>query len=520
MKSAGFVYTGVGDTARCSECNLEVSEWTREMEPFSIHLERKPDCSFVRSIQQKNESMLTSYIENSAKRHKSDFCTDQCNPQNKFMELENLKQVRRRTFSHWSENTTPLKNQIIDAGFFACNVGDRVICLYCNLVCQQWNKDSDDPVEIHKRLSPKCPYVLLMLKQDETSSAFVLNGMSVDNVKSQETLLNNVGRLHSNHIVCISPCHASYANIISRRETFSIWDEELMPSADDLVKAGFFYTGTKSAVICFYCNGSLQNWKKNDNPLIEHVKWYPHCLYAKQLAGCELYDKIRREQNSREEVTNSLMSTNSSTTNNMKLYIPDEGTLSRLVAARIDLPISQQLLKQNFKQSVIKRCWEDQLRLKQDDFISDCDLYIACIILQKQIEHINGDKTKIIIPSIKIKEIENNEQSNTQVLQQLPLPTSSSSTSILSNTSNQTSATSENSSMQSVTSTNESSTTEDTMLETTNAVNNPCISCNKEEKRLACIPCGHLALCVSCSRTHRTCPTCRRSIEAFVRIYI
>jgi hypothetical protein len=45
--------------------------------------------------------------------------------------------------------------------------------------------------------------------------------------------------------------------------------------------------------------------------------------------------------------------------------IRDESTLSRLVAVRLDLPISQSLLNQNFKLSIIKRCWEDQLRLKR-----------------------------------------------------------------------------------------------------------------------------------------------------------
>ena len=48
-----------------------------------------------------------------------------------------------------------------------------------------------------------------------------------------------------------------------------------------------------------------------------------------------------------------------------QLEIPDENTLSRFVAARLDLPISQRLLDQKFKLSTIKRCWEDQLRLKR-----------------------------------------------------------------------------------------------------------------------------------------------------------
>ena len=49
---------------------------------------------------------------------------------------------------------------------------------------------------------------------------------------------------------------------------------------------------------------------------------------------------------------------------------------------------------------------------------------------------------------------------------------------------------------------------------------NPCVLCLTEEKRLACIPCGHLATCVPCGHCLRSCPICRREIEAFVRIYL
>jgi hypothetical protein len=49
---------------------------------------------------------------------------------------------------------------------------------------------------------------------------------------------------------------------------------------------------------------------------------------------------------------------------------------------------------------------------------------------------------------------------------------------------------------------------------------NPCVLCLTEEKRLACIPCGHLATCVPCAHSLRSCPICRRQIDAFVRIYL
>ena len=60
-----------------------------------------------------------------------------------------------------------------------------------------------------------------------------------------------------------------------------------------LFERAFFYTGTKSIVTCFYCNGSLQNWGAGDNPMVEHARWFPQCAYAKQLCGADLYRRIR-----------------------------------------------------------------------------------------------------------------------------------------------------------------------------------------------------------------------------------
>jgi hypothetical protein len=48
--------------------------------------------------------------------------------------------------------------------------------------------------------------------------------------------------------------------------------------------------------------------------------------------------------------------------------------------------------------------------LIDDDFTDFCDLFLACIILQKQIEHIDGKKENIIIPSVAIRKIREREQ--------------------------------------------------------------------------------------------------------------
>ena len=64
------------------------------------------------------------------------------------------------------------------------------------------------------------------------------------------------------------------------------------------------------------------------------------------------------------EITGSGKVVTTNPTANSQLF-SDENTLQEHVTARLDLPISRHLLDQNFKLSIIKRCWEDQLRLKR-----------------------------------------------------------------------------------------------------------------------------------------------------------
>jgi hypothetical protein len=58
------------------------------------------------------------------------------------------------------------------------------------------------------------------------------------------------------------------------------------------------------------------------------------------------------------------MSNENLSANGRQWLIPDESTLSKLVVAGLKLPMSQSLLAQNFKISVIEQCWKNQLRLK------------------------------------------------------------------------------------------------------------------------------------------------------------
>ncbi|UJR15694.1 hypothetical protein I4U23_002628 [Adineta vaga] len=354
-----------------------------------------------------NKSQKTNNKQIPVKRQEADVI-DKANP---LTEVNILQNVRKRTFSHWPQHASPSSAQMIDAGFFNCNVGDRVICIYCNLICQQWIPYTDDPCEVHKTLSPKCPYVIAKEKRRQAASIRIMNDQATrDNM---DGVMNN-DPFRCNEMVCTYPCHPAYANITDRDASFVTWPNENQPSMDDLVQAGFFYTGTKTIVTCFYCNGSLEDVLPTENPMIEHARWFPNCAYAKQLCDTELYKKVQESKNAQHDTTESddfdwRIQTINSSIDRKQMIIPDEETLFKLVNDRLDLPFSQYLLCQNFKLSIIKRCYEDQLRLKHADFVSDSDLLLACVISQKQIDYIKQEKRTIIVPSVAMNQIHTNQ---------------------------------------------------------------------------------------------------------------
>jgi hypothetical protein len=386
LLAAGFEYTGDGDTARCEQCGFEVSNWTADMVPFTIHSQQKPNCPFVLSIKAFSFSSATDVHNTSMSNEQQDTSerhgiesVELGSSSNSFIESDLLKQVRRRTFSHWPHRTIPSSAQMIEAGFFNCNVEDRVICIYCNLICEQWTPHVDNPCEVHKTLKPDCIYAKSVLVRREPPPIINENQILMRVTANRSSLTsNNINSLRISERVR-PVVHSSTS---SNDKSLSINDE---------IQANYFYTDTKTNVTCIYCNGLLQKESPDDNPMIEHAQWFPNCGYAKQLCDDEMCRKIQefnraqqgmfepykfhdkfffsflehaRANEPNEKTSASAMLNTNLTTQNGLLLIPDESTLSKLVTARLNLPISQILSNRNFELSIIQRCWEDQLRLK------------------------------------------------------------------------------------------------------------------------------------------------------------
>jgi len=139
-----------------------------------------------------------------------------------------------------------------------------------------------------------------MLIYPEPTFTPILNDISGNNINNQTVELNNMNQNRFDQIVFTTPCHVTYSDITKRLESFRTWSHKSSPPVDELVRAGFFYTGSSTITTCFYCSGSLQNWSANDNPITEHARWFGQCPYAKQLCGDELHRNIQRANRARQ----------------------------------------------------------------------------------------------------------------------------------------------------------------------------------------------------------------------------
>ncbi|XP_078524513.1 baculoviral IAP repeat-containing protein 7-B-like isoform X2 [Lissotriton helveticus] len=81
------------------------------------------------------------------------------------------------------------------------------------------------------------------------------------------------------------PAHPDMEREWARLSSFRYWPLHAVVQPQKLAGAGFFYTGHRDHVRCFYCDGGLRNWEVDNNPLIDHAKWFPRCEFVQHVLG-------------------------------------------------------------------------------------------------------------------------------------------------------------------------------------------------------------------------------------------
>ena len=75
------------------------------------------------------------------------------------------------------------------------------------------------------------------------------------------------------------------ATLDARMSTFHHWPAGLAQRLTQLAEAGFYYLGTEDHVKCFCCDGALRQWAPNDDPWVEHSRWFSRCNYLLSIKG-------------------------------------------------------------------------------------------------------------------------------------------------------------------------------------------------------------------------------------------
>ena len=58
------------------------------------------------------------------------------------------------------------------------------------------------------------------------------------------------------------------------------WPTDVPVPADELARAGWYFTGVTDRVKCPWCHGCVYNWVQGDTALGEHKRHYPQCEFV------------------------------------------------------------------------------------------------------------------------------------------------------------------------------------------------------------------------------------------------
>lgn len=103
--------------------------------------------------------------------------------------------------------------------------------------------------------------------------------------------------MHAENPEGFEPYNPCYRDEATRLETFKNWQGDPSAKVEDLAKAGFYYIGNRDQVLCYHCNGGLEHWEADDDPFVEHAKWFPGCQFVSIVKGRDFIENVQGDRN-------------------------------------------------------------------------------------------------------------------------------------------------------------------------------------------------------------------------------
>ncbi|KAK6177293.1 hypothetical protein SNE40_015420 [Patella caerulea] len=241
---------------------------------------------------------------------------------------------RLQTFQSWPLSHSATPYEFVQAGFYYSGEQDKVICSFCDGELSNWGP-KDNPMEKHRINYPDCLFVKENMRPIHSGASPFVNNTSeyrsptinpASFHRSTETQQSTV-ETNSKHIYlhpmdkpsCTPPAtrhddvytdpmdkpcctsqatrhnvYTDYTKEHNRLNSFTNWSSRNQ-TPQELARAGFYYTGIGDRVQCFACKGIVKFWQVDDDPWIEHAKFFPNCPYLKLCMGEGLTDAIHEE---------------------------------------------------------------------------------------------------------------------------------------------------------------------------------------------------------------------------------
>ena len=205
LSRSGFMYTGVGDTVKCSLCNKEISDWKDGDIPDVEHMKWSNNCPlFANRIGKnaaRNANQMTNNLAGQTEAHLAnaswipsntagheethlanalsnigvqEVTEPQPNTRNSFglqsfstpsmpnqdSSKDHLKSERNRflSFANWPTSSPIDPKDLAKAGLHYLGVGDCVRCIFCQGTLKEW-EFGDVPEVEHRKFYKNCPFL-------------------------------------------------------------------------------------------------------------------------------------------------------------------------------------------------------------------------------------------------------------------------------------------------------------------------------------------------------------------------
>ncbi|KAJ8311146.1 hypothetical protein KUTeg_011310 [Tegillarca granosa] len=474
LAEAGFYYQNKTDEVTCFSCGGKYSGWKEGDVPKYIHKQISPHCHFITGNQSGNVSVKQS--------------------QNKCLNGDSGSTASTSLFNG-EINNSPSNVAITSSSSSAngaCGISDDL---------SEHNARRGKPITANTSISDAT---------SGRSSASDNNGRQNSETFSRETKNRHIQReqnvstengaqyrfntmeqssrsenpSHQLEAACLNndieplgistqrPVYPHYAITTVRLTSFRNWPKNKKQNPQDLARAGFFHEGTEDRVRCFFCGGGLVNWDPEDDPWIEHARWYPRCVYLRQNKGDNFILRVQEEVN-KGQIDLSHLKDNGGDRRTQTDMMSHPAVLSVL-----DMGVNVELVKQAMPSLPLSTFSAEKLLLKVWE-------------LEEKLQQQNGEKLEETETQLTAENCHNEENEASSEISQ-------------NREKLQLKETSEINKAERIAIVEENRFLKELQL---------CKICLDEDVSIVFLPCGHMASCASCAPALRKCPICRAYIK-------